>query len=246
MLVSEIFGPTIQGEGVGAGRNCLFIRLALCNLECTWCDTAYTWAFTPEKAAKTQSGIEYNRNAESYYMDRIDVLSALHARWPIRSWPTMIVVSGGEPLIQANDKELIDLLAYLRSLGHEVHIETAGTITPPGPLNNVVSQYNVSPKLEHSGNLLNKRIKWAALTWFAECPRAWFKFVVRSVDDLNEVDALVKNHGIIARRVQIMPEGVHCDDVLRVAREVASGAVRRGYGLSLRSHILVWGNGRGI
>lgn len=39
--VSEIF-HSIQGEGVSAGRPAVFLRTALCNLTCTWCDTKYT------------------------------------------------------------------------------------------------------------------------------------------------------------------------------------------------------------
>ena len=43
LAVSEIFGPTHQGEGPSTGRLCGFVRLARCNLSCLWCDTPYTW-----------------------------------------------------------------------------------------------------------------------------------------------------------------------------------------------------------
>ncbi|NIO36533.1 hypothetical protein GTO27_02395, partial [Candidatus Bathyarchaeota archaeon] len=42
MKVSEIF-YSIEGEGIEIGRPEVFIRLAECNLRCTWCDTKYTW-----------------------------------------------------------------------------------------------------------------------------------------------------------------------------------------------------------
>ena len=36
LLVSEIFGPTIQGEGRNAGVPAVFVRTAHCNVHCTW------------------------------------------------------------------------------------------------------------------------------------------------------------------------------------------------------------------
>ncbi len=43
LLISEVFGPTLQGEGPSAGQAAAFVRLGACNLSCAWCDTAYTW-----------------------------------------------------------------------------------------------------------------------------------------------------------------------------------------------------------
>ena len=43
LTVSEIFGPTFQGEGPFTGRAAVFLRLGRCNLDCKWCDTPYTW-----------------------------------------------------------------------------------------------------------------------------------------------------------------------------------------------------------
>ena len=47
-LVKEMFGPTLQGEGAHAGRPCVFLRFAACNLECPGCDTD----FSPEGAVR--------------------------------------------------------------------------------------------------------------------------------------------------------------------------------------------------
>ena len=43
LTVFEIY-PSIQGESTHAGRPCVFVRLAACDLRCSWCDTPY--AFT--------------------------------------------------------------------------------------------------------------------------------------------------------------------------------------------------------
>ena len=44
LRLSEVF-DSLQGEGVSMGKPCRFVRLALCNLHCHYCDTKYTWDF---------------------------------------------------------------------------------------------------------------------------------------------------------------------------------------------------------
>ena len=39
--VLEIFGPTIQGEGMVVGQKTMFIRTAGCDYSCAWCDSAF-------------------------------------------------------------------------------------------------------------------------------------------------------------------------------------------------------------
>ena len=42
MYLIEIY-KSIQGESSFAGRPCIFVRLAGCNLRCSWCDSEYTF-----------------------------------------------------------------------------------------------------------------------------------------------------------------------------------------------------------
>ena len=60
-LVKEMFGPTLQGEGAHAGRPCVFLRFAACNLECTWCDTD----FAAEGAVKLDGRARSSRGCSS-------------------------------------------------------------------------------------------------------------------------------------------------------------------------------------
>ncbi|KGR85462.1 7-carboxy-7-deazaguanine synthase QueE [Lysinibacillus odysseyi] len=41
--VIEIFGPTIQGEGMVVGQKTMFVRTAGCDYSCSWCDSSFTW-----------------------------------------------------------------------------------------------------------------------------------------------------------------------------------------------------------
>jgi 7-carboxy-7-deazaguanine synthase len=219
----------------------MFVRMANCNLECKWCDTAYTWAFTDDKAARTESGRKYNKFEEIKNMNTEDVISILMSQWNM-AIPTMIVFSGGEPLMQA--AQLEDLAVELGSMGHEVHFETAGTIIPTEKLNYHVTQYNVSPKLKHSGNLLGKRYKPDVLRWFADNDKSWFKFVVRNRSDFNEIDTIVGECSIPDDRVMVMPEGTTAADISDGASSIVDKALERGWGLSLRQHVILWGDER--
>lgn len=116
-LVKEMFGPTLQGEGAHAGRPCVFLRFAACNLECTWCDTD----FRPEGAARLDAATIVARLLE---------LDRHRAR--------MVVVTGGEPSLQW-DAPLADAV---RAAGFAAHMESNGTRALHAP----VDWLTVSPK----------------------------------------------------------------------------------------------------
>lgn len=242
--VNEIFGPTIQGEGAAAGRHCLFVRTANCNLSCGWCDTPYTWAFDDRTASLLESGHAPFSKAENLTeMTPDEIFAKLYDLWDIEGYPTIIVISGGEPLMQS--RQLEPLASMLVDYDNMVHIETAGTIIPTETLDNLVEQYNVSPKLEHSGNRLEMRRKPEVLEWFGHNERAWFKFVMRDSSDFNEIDQIVDIADVNPHRVMVMPEGVTADKNLAIAKTIVDGATARGYGLSFRTHILLWKDVRG-
>lgn len=172
-----------------------------------------------------------------------EVITELNKLWDIYVKPTMIVISGGEPLMQA--KKLEALCAPLKRIEHDIHIETAGTLMPTPELHRLVAQYNVSPKLAHSGNRPTKRYKPTTLRWFAAQDQTWFKFVVQKPEDFAEIDFIVMDCEIPTDRVMVMPEGVTVEDNINNARSFADEAIKRGYGISMRTHILLWKDIRG-
>lgn len=122
-LVKEIFGPTIQGEGAHAGRPCVFLRFAACNLACQWCDTD----FAPEGAQKLDAAAIVSRLVE---LDRYN--------------SRVVIVTGGEPALQW-DKPLAETIA---AVGFAAHMESNGT----RPLQAPVHWLTVSPKPQfHEG-----------------------------------------------------------------------------------------------
>ena len=230
----EIFAA-LQGEGPSAGRPSTFVRLSRCNLACVWCDTAYTWRFEGDNRPH-RAGLTYERAANQLTLDESDVAARIAALNKPR-----LVVTGGEPLLQA--AALARMLALLP--GMSIEVETNGTIAPPPALDVLVHQYNVSPKLAHSGNpaalaLLPERLE----QWAAE-PRAVFKFVVGAPIDAAEVLALADRFAIPRERIYLMAEGT--DAATLAAREswLAPLCLEHDLTLSKRLHIELYGDTRG-
>ena len=223
----EIFA-SIQGEGPSAGRATAFVRLSRCNLACTWCDTAYTWRFTGE------GGFDRAANQITLPEEQVALrIAALgHAR---------LVITGGEPLLQA--AALARMLALLP--GVTVEVETNGTVAPPPALGDFIHQYNVSPKLAHSGNRAELALRPEALAAFAADPRAWFKFVIASPGDVDEVLALAATHKIPRARIFLMPEGRDSATLRERGHWLAEICSKNELNFSDRLHIHLFGDTRG-
>ena len=99
LKVNEIF-YSIQGESTYAGRPCVFVRLAGCNLRCAFCDTKYA----------------YDEGELTEIDDIFDQVSSYQC--------PLVEITGGEPLIQSETPLLIHgLIEY----GYKVLLETNGT-----------------------------------------------------------------------------------------------------------------------
>ena len=99
--VTEMY-VSVQGESTHAGRPCVFVRLTGCNLRCTWCDSTYTFT-----------------GGTHVLID--DIVDQVHDYGV-----NLVEITGGEPLAQKNAIELMDRLV---KGGHEVLLETSGSIS---------------------------------------------------------------------------------------------------------------------
>jgi 7-carboxy-7-deazaguanine synthase len=107
MQIIEIY-RSIQGESSFAGVPCIFVRLAACNLRCTWCDSEYT--FTGGKKMSAE-----------------EVEQAVARLAP----GGLVEITGGEPMLQ--ERELVPLMERLLARGYTLLLETSGE----RPLENV-------------------------------------------------------------------------------------------------------------
>ena len=230
----EIFA-SLQGEGPSAGKPCAFVRLSRCNLACQWCDTAYTWRFTGDNRPH-RDGIAFNRNANQVSLSEAEAATLIAALGRRR-----LVITGGEPLLQA--PALARMLALLP--GMTVEIETNGTIAPPPALDSQVHQYNVSPKLAHSGNPAELALVPERLRHWAREPRAFLKFVIANPQDVSEVIALAEVHAIPRERIYLMAEGTAASTLAARERWLAQHCLDNDLTLSKRLHIELYGDTRG-
>jgi 7-carboxy-7-deazaguanine synthase len=232
LIVSEIFGPTFQGEGRSLGQRVGFVRLGTCNLDCgrgsgaTWaCDTPYTWDWE-----------HYSPATELVVRSVADIVAELTTMAVDR-----IVITGGEPLIQ--QRRLVALLRTAASRGWAVEVETNGTIAPLPEVAELVTQFNVSPKVQGSGVPAALALRPRALAAFLATGKAVFKFVASGPAELDDIGAVAARYQLAP--VMIMPAGTEPQQTVRVARELAGPVLARGWDLTIRLHVLLWGDERG-
>ena len=230
----EIFA-SVQGEGPSMGMPVAFMRLSRCNLACVWCDTAYTWHFQGDERPH-RGGVEYDRKANQLSLPEDEVAARIMALGQSR-----LVITGGEPLLQA--PALARLLELLPDVS--VEIETNGTTRAPAPLDIRIDQFNVSPKLAHSGNPAELALLPERLDAYATDPRAWFKFVIAAPADLDEVLALRDRYRFKPDHVFLMPEGTDSETLREREQWLAPLCVEHGFRMSDRLHIHLFGDTRG-
>ncbi|GAC1385885.1 MAG: 7-carboxy-7-deazaguanine synthase QueE [Acidimicrobiales bacterium] len=226
LVVSEIFGPTFQGEGPSSGRLAMFVRLGRCNLDCSWCDTPYTWDWD-----RFDPTVELEEMSAGEVITRLDAIGA-----------PLLVITGGEPLAQ--QRSLGELLSHAARRGWRVEVETNGTMSPSPEVGAGVSAFNVSPKLANSGIDASRRIKPDALRSLAATGRAHAKFVVADPAELDEVAAIVELAGF--SDVWIMPEATSAAALASGLAALAPAVLARGWNLSSRLHVALWGDARGV
>lgn len=138
MIVYEIF-KSIQGESTYAGLPCVFVRLAGCNLSCSWCDTPY--ARVPDEAI------------EMTIAEVIEEVGGYNC--------PLVEITGGEPLMQ---EEACLLAAALADRGCRVLVETNGSVCLSGLDPRVVKIVDVKcPSSGHAGSFLLENLEHISL-----------------------------------------------------------------------------------
>jgi 7-carboxy-7-deazaguanine synthase len=227
LRIAEIF-YSIQGEGLLAGTPSVFVRTSGCNLRCVWCDTPYT-SWQPE--------------GEYQWLGTI--LADVRRRWA-----THVVVTGGEPMMVDG---MVRLTQRLKELDQHITIETAGTLYQKV----TCDLMSISPKLANSTPRLREGGRWAAqhdrLRYQPEVLKKLMqeyeyqlKFVVSAPEDLEEIEAIIKETEADRSRVVLMAEGTTLEAIYGRAKWLVEICKRERFRYSPRLQIDIYGNQRGV
>lgn len=226
LIVSELAGPTIAGEGASAGRLVSVIRCGGCNLACDTCETPHTWDSRRFDLSTTRRRMPVR--------DIVDTVISHDTR--------TVIIGGGEPLVHQTRRGWHQLLNALTHHGKRVEIETNGTIIPTRTTTARTARFHVTPRLAHSGEADCRRIIGEAIAVLRDTGRADFLFSCRDVADVDEASAVVIAHELPRDRVWIVPQGRTAAGMIQTAQAVVDRVLAHRFNLGARPHILLWGS----
>lgn len=225
----EAFGPTLQGEGPASGRVASFVRFGGCNLSCSWCDSAYTW------------------DAGRFDLrEEIQLLSAEDVAARIPDAP-IVVITGGEPLLNQRNPAWGPFLAGLKARGAQLHLETNGTIVPNAATLKHIAVFVVSPKQAHAGAHKGNQNPALRAGWLPlhEHHETHLKIVVEDAAGVAAAADLAERHHWPRTRVWVMPEGTTGEVLNARFPEIATAAAQYRVNCCHRLHVLAWTDARG-
>ncbi|MFC0270592.1 7-carboxy-7-deazaguanine synthase QueE [Metabacillus herbersteinensis] len=237
--VLEVFGPTIQGEGMVVGQKTMFVRTAGCDYSCSWCDSAFTWDGSAKDDIRQLTASE--------------VWNELKEQGGTRF--SHVTISGGNPALLANLGKLIDLL---NEKNMKVAIETQGskyqdwltkiddlTISPKPPSSRMTTDFE---KLDFMIDTLIQAGRQGSLS---------LKVVVFDSVDLKFAKDVHKRYPNVAFYVQVGNEDIHESNDAKLIKvlldkyewlidQVIEEDDMNDVRVLPQLHTLVWGNKRGV
>ncbi|WP_219640347.1 7-carboxy-7-deazaguanine synthase QueE [Cohnella sp. CFH 77786] len=235
--VIEIFGPTVQGEGMVIGRKTMFVRTAGCDYRCSWCDSAFTWDGSGKDEIRMLTADEIMEELRRTGGDAFD----------------HVTLSGGNPALLPGLGELIDLL---HREGVLVALETQGSRWQDWFL--LVDELTLSPKPPSSGMATD----WDVLDGIVErlqagCRQNSLKVVVFDEPDFRYAAAVHRRYPGVPFYLQAGNGDLKERDSSRLLERLMrryewlvesamASAELRNVRVLPQLHAWLWGNKRGV
>jgi 7-carboxy-7-deazaguanine synthase len=204
LRITEVYA-SIQGESTHVGKPCVFVRTTGCNLRCTWCDSTFTF---------TGGGWRT--------LDEVLTEVASHGIHTVE-------VTGGEPLLQ---KATIPLMERLIEQGHEVLLETSGSLS----IGEVPPAVHVILDLKPPDSGESERNHWPNVELLR--PHHEVKFVIASRKDFEWARDVVREHHLAGRCTVLFSPAWGQVDLAELARWILEEKLPVRYQLQL--HKVVW------
>ncbi|MCP3028929.1 7-carboxy-7-deazaguanine synthase QueE [Halobacillus sp. A5] len=237
--VLEIFGPTIQGEGMVVGRKTMFVRTAGCDYSCAWCDSAFTWDGSAKEEVRRMSAEEIIQELHETGGDKFD----------------HVTISGGNPALLKNLSELINML---HDQHVEVALETQGSRWQDWFAS--IDDLTISPKPPSSLMKTNWTVLDEIMQKLAEHNRLLhtsLKVVIFNDDDLHYAEEVHMRYPHISFFLQVGNDDLEEEQPEQLASElltkyewlidkVMDSAALNHVRVLPQVHALLWGNKRGV
>jgi organic radical activating enzyme len=229
LSISELFCDTLQGEGINTGMTATFIRVEGCTLDCVWCDTQEVWRY----------GNEYSFDEIFILFESVGLIERLRNG-------QSFVLTGGSPLKQ--QFQLVEFIKeFIQKYGFKpyIQIENEAVLMASPEMDEFVDCWNNSPKLSNSGMKERVRLKPNIIQHLSTRDNSWFKFVITSEKDWEEIERDYLPH-IKKSQIILMPEGVTQDELNRNRGFVADMAIKNEVRYCDRLHVVLWNRKTGV
>lgn len=235
--ISEIFGPTIQGEGALIGRPTVFVRTGGCDYRCSWCDTPH--------AVDSRYRHDWTPMSAEHIFARVQDLS--------RGKPLTVSLSGGNPALQ----NLGPLIALGTSHGYSFALETQGSVAQDWFSD--LDVLTLSPKPPSSLMTCDETALAACIAAAKSKPRIVLKYIVFDEADYQfarRMAALYPAYPTYLQPGNHTPPGqdqiqgpLDMDGIMARMRWLVGRVVEDAWFEAVvlpQLHVLLWGNKRGV
>jgi 7-carboxy-7-deazaguanine synthase len=233
--VLEIFGPTVQGEGMAIGQKTMFIRTAGCDYSCSWCDSSFTWDGSEKEYIKWMTAEEVWENLVNLGGDTF----------------SHITISGGNPALLPS---LGSVVEFLKEKKMTLALETQGSKWQSWLPS--IDEVTLSPKPPSSGMNTDFDLLGNIIQNLENHPKVCLKVVIFDENDLAYAEIVHQKFPQIPFFLQVGNSWLNANDesllqyMLKryewLIDEAMKSKVFKNVKVLPQLHAFVWGNKRGV
>jgi 7-carboxy-7-deazaguanine synthase len=230
LIISEIFGPTIQGEGALIGTPTVFVRTGGCDYRCSWCDTLHA----VDKKYKND-WLEMSAND---VFKQVETLSG--------GQPILVTLSGGNPAIQ----DLSELITLGKAKGYRFAMETQGSVSAAWFAE--LDYLTLSPKAP-SSKMMFDQVRFDTTLDNAQDTNVSIKIVIADKEDLEWAGEIKQQYPHLPLYLQPcnleLEEPPSLETLTRRTLNLVDEVIQRGWFDAIvlpQLHVYLWGNEKGV